>query len=120
MSNDVKKRQNMKERRKKRVRKKISGTAERPRLSLYRSAKHIYAQIIDDISGRTLLSVSSFEKEDKKTRANVECCTELGKLIAKRCQEIQVRHLVFDKNGNKYHGRVKAFADGAREGGLDF
>lgn len=119
MSIDVKRRERLKERRKKRIRKKISGTVERPRLSVFRSSRHVYAQVVDDVKGHTLVSVSSFEKGQTK-RANVECCVELGKLIAKRCQEQDIKQIVFDKNGNKYHGRIKAFADGAREGGLNF
>jgi len=119
VSVDVKKRQRLKERRKKRIRGKITGTKERPRLSLFRSARHVYAQVVDDVKGHTLVSVSSFEKGQTQ-RANKEHCAELGKLIAKRCQEADIKQIVFDKNGNKYHGRVKAFADGAREGGLDF
>ena len=107
-------------RRKARVRKKIHGTKERPRLSLFRSARHVYAQLIDDDSASTLLSVSSFEKGEKKERANVAVCHELGKLLGERSKEKGVLKVVFDKNGNRYHGRVKAFADGAREGGLIF
>lgn len=119
MGIDVKRRQRLQERRKRRIRKKIFGTQERPRLSLFRSARHVYAQVVDDVKGHTLVSVSSFEKGQVQ-RANKDHCAELGKLIAKRCQEKQIKQIVFDKNGNKYHGRVKAFADGAREGGLDF
>jgi len=119
VNNDVKKRARLKERRKKRIRKKIFGTETRPRLSVFRSSRHVYAQVIDDVKGHTLVSVSSFEKGQVQ-RANKECCTELGKLVAKRCQEIEIKQIVFDKNGNMYHGRIKAFADGAREGGLDF
>ena len=106
-------------RRKKRVRKKIYGTTERPRLSVFRSASHLYAQVIDDTTGRTLASVSSFEKGSHK-RANVGVCTELGKTLAERCTAKDINTVVFDKNGFTYHGRVKALADGAREGGLSF
>ena len=106
-------------RRKKRIRKKISGTAERPRLSIFRSASHVYAQVIDDLSGNTLAFVSSFEKGNHR-RANKEVCTELGKTLAERCKAKNVDTVVFDKNGFSYHGRVAAFADGAREGGLKF
>lgn len=119
MSIDVKRRQSLKERRKKRIRKKIFGTEERPRLSIFRSSRHVYAQVVDDIKGHTIVSVSSFEKGQTQS-ANKAGCVELGKLIAKRCQEKEIKRIVFDKNGNMYHGRVKAFADGAREGGLDF
>lgn len=109
--------------RKKRIRKKISGTAERPRLSVFRSARHVYVQVIDDVAGKTLASASTFEKgktETQSSNANVEVCAELGKLIAGRCKEKQISKIVFDKNGQQYHGRIKALADGAREGGLLF
>jgi large subunit ribosomal protein L18 len=106
-------------RRKQRVRKKISGTAVKPRLSLFRSPKHLYAQVIDDATGNTLVAVSSFEK-GKHGSANVEASGELGKILAQRCQAKQITTIVFDKNGSQYHGRVKAFADGARAGGLKF
>lgn len=109
----------LRERRKLRGRKKISGTAERPRLSVYRSDTHVYAQVIDDLSGATLASVSSFEKGNHR-RANIEVCTQLGKSLAERCKAKNINAVVFDKNGFTYHGRVKAFAEGAREGGLKF
>lgn len=115
----AKQRLELKLRRKKRIRKKIRGTSERPRLSVFKSAKHIYAQVIDDVKGHTLVSVSSFEKGAHK-RANVKACEELGRLVAERCMSSQIEKIVLDKNGNKYHGRVKAFADGARSGGLSF
>lgn len=113
------KRLELKNRRKKRVRKKISGTSERPRLSVFKSSTHIYAQVIDDVKGNTLVSVSSFEKGAHR-RANVTVCEELGKIVAERCKNNNIDKIVFDKNGNKYHGRIKAFADGARVGGLSF
>jgi large subunit ribosomal protein L18 len=109
----------LRERRKLRGRKKISGTTERPRLSVYRSDAHIYAQVIDDSKGVTLVSASSFEKGNHR-RANIPVCTELGKAIAERCKAKNIGSVVFDKNGFTYHGRVKALADGAREGGLLF
>jgi large subunit ribosomal protein L18 len=109
----------LRERRKLRGRKKISGTAERPRLSVYRSDSHVYAQVIDDLAGATLAAVSSFEKGNHR-RANIEVCTQLGKTLAERCKAKNINAVVFDKNGFTYHGRVKAFADGAREGGLQF
>ena len=115
----TKMRQKLKVKRKARVRKKVNGTAERPRLSVFRSSKHLYAQVIDDLSGNTLAFVSSFEKGQHKA-ANVDNCTELGKKIAERCKSKNIESIVFDKNGNQYHGRIKAFADGAREGGLKF
>lgn len=106
--------------RKMRIRKKISGTAERPRLSVSRSARHIYAQIIDDGAGKTLASISSFTKNEKIARANAVACHELGKKLAAAAKAQNITQVVFDKNGFAYHGRVKAVADGAREGGLQF
>lgn len=106
-------------RRKMRVRKKINGTTERPRISIFRSDSHMSAQVIDDLQGKTLVSVSSFEK-GKHQRANIAVCTALGKTLAERCKAKNISAVVFDKNGFTYHGRVKALADGAREGGLKF
>lgn len=104
-------------RRKMRIRKRVNGTEARPRLSFFRSTKHVYAQVIDDNSGRTLVSINSF---GEKLRAGVDSCTELGKKLAGLCEKANIKEVVFDKNGFTYHGRVKAFADGAREGGLKF
>jgi large subunit ribosomal protein L18 len=109
--------------RKKRIRKKIFGTTERPRLSVFRSARHMYAQIIEDTTGRTLVAASTVEKavkemprfEDKRSVANYT-----GKLLAQRAVEKGISKVVFDRNGFLYHGRVKALSTGAREGGLDF
>jgi large subunit ribosomal protein L18 len=105
-----------------RIRKKISGTSERPRLSVYKSLKHLIAQVIDDSSGRTLAYASTLSKElkgkvdgDKKAEAKA-----VGKLVAEKCKEAKVEKVVFDRNGFPYHGRVAAVADGAREGGLQF
>lgn len=109
----------LRERRKLRGRKKIEGSTQRPRLSIFRSDSHVYAQVIDDSQGVTLASVSSFEKGSHK-RANIEVCTQLGKVLAERCKAKNIGAVVFDKNGFSYHGRVKAFADGARDGGLQF
>lgn len=109
----------LRQRRKLRIRKRISGTPDRPRLSVFRSDRHIYAQVIDDQAGATLVSVSSFEK-GKHLRANIGVCGELGKTLAERCKAKNIGSVVFDKNGFSYHGRVKALADGAREGGLLF
>ncbi len=109
----------LRERRKKRIRKKVFGTQERPRLSVFRSDTHVYAQVIDDNAGKTLASVSSFEKGNKR-RANIGVCGELGKTLATRCKAKNISAVVFDKNGFTYHGRVKALADAAREGGLEF
>lgn len=106
-------------RRKMRIRKKINGTTERPRLSIYRSDRNIYAQVIDDQVGKTLVAVSSFEKGQHR-RANKTVCAELGKTLAERCKAKNISTVVFDKNGFTYHGRVEALADGAREGGLQF
>lgn len=118
MSKTAKKAQ-LRERRKLRARKKINGTNERPRLSVYRSDRHVYAQVIDDLAGHTLASVSSFEKGNHK-RANLGVCTELGKALAERCKAKNIGAVVFDRNGFAYHGRIKALAEGAREGGLSF
>ena len=100
-----------------RVRKKVAGTAERPRLVIFRSLKHITAQIVDDVAGRTLMTVSSTDlTSGKKT----EKSAEVGKRIAARAKDAGITRVVFDRAGYKYHGRVKAVADGAREGGLEF
>jgi large subunit ribosomal protein L18 len=100
-----------------RVRKKVTGTAERPRLVIFRSLKHITAQLVDDVAGRTLMTVSSTDlSEGKKT----ERSKEVGKRLASRAKDSGVTKVVFDRAGYKYHGRVKAVADGAREGGLEF
>ncbi len=100
-----------------RVRKKISGTPERPRLVVYRSLKHIYAQLVDDVAQRTLMTVSSHGVDEGK---KMEKSTEVGKRIAQRAKDAGITRVVFDRAGYKYHGRVKAVADGAREGGLEF
>jgi large subunit ribosomal protein L18 len=105
-------------RRKGRVRAKVSGTAACPRLSVFRSNRGIYAQIINDEIGRTIASVSS--KEIKLTGKKIEVSLELGKLIAQKALAKSVSRVVFDRNGYKYHGRVKALAEGARQGGLKF
>lgn len=100
-----------------RVRRKVNGTSERPRLVVYRSHKHIYAQLVDDASGRTLLTVSDQQAGDGK---KTERSTQVGKQLAARAKAAGVTRVVFDRGGYKYHGRVKAVADGAREGGLEF
>ena len=102
-----------------RVRGKISGTAERPRLSVFRSEKNIYAQIIDDVAGNTLVAASSVEK-DFGPGSNKEAARKVGKLIAERALAKGIEEVVFDRGGYIYHGRVKALAEGAREGGLKF
>ena len=103
-----------------RVRSKVSGTAERPRLSVFRSENHIYAQIIDDVAGSTLCSASSVETGFEGNGGNCEAAAKIGKLIAERAVAKGIEEVVFDRGGNIYHGRVKALADGAREGGLKF
>ena len=114
------------ERRKKRhlrVRNKVFGTAERPRLNVFRSSKNIYAQLIDDMAGHTLAAASTLDKEIKEKGVNggtVDAAREVGKLIAKRAADKGFNKVVFDRGGYIYHGRVKALAEGAREGGLDF
>lgn len=103
---------------KRRVRGKISGSAELPRLSVYKSNKEIYAQLIDDKEGKTLVSASSRALSAKGTK--VEISAEVGKAIAEKAKAAGIENVVFDRNGFVYHGRVKALADGAREGGLKF
>jgi len=100
-----------------RVRKKVTGTAERPRLVVFRSLKHISAQLVDDVARRTILTVTSSDIESGK---KTEKSTEVGKRIAARAKDAGITKVVFDRAGYKYHGRVKAVADGAREGGLEF
>ena len=105
-----------------RIRKKMQGTAERPRLNVYRSLNHIYAQVIDDLHGKTLVSASTAEgkKEDRRTGGNVASAKAIGKTIAERAKAKGVTQVVFDRGGYIYHGRVKAVADAAREAGLKF
>ena len=106
-----------------RVRKKIHGTPERPRLAVHRSSKHIYAQIIDDVNARTIVSASTLEKELRNsldTGANKQAAAEVGRLIANRAKEKGIETVVFDRGGFLYHGRVAALADAAREAGLNF
>ena len=103
-----------------RVRRKVSGTAERPRLCVYRSNANIYAQIIDDVAGNTLVQASTLDKEIKIKHANKEAAKELGTLIAKRAADKKIKTVVFDRGGYIYHGVVKELAEAAREGGLEF
>lgn len=103
-----------------RVRKNISGTAERPRLNVYRSLNHIYAQVIDDTKGITLVSASSMDKDFKGYGGNIEGAKAVGNAVAKKALEKGIKAVVFDRGGYVYHGRVAALADGAREGGLEF
>ena len=107
--------------RKARIRKKIVGTSSRPRLSVFRSAKHVYAQIIDDTAGATLVTASSIEKsvkEKSKFENKRALATHIGKLVAERALDQGIKQVVFDRNGFLYHGRVKALSEGAREAGL--
>ena len=101
------------------VRSKVSGTAEQPRLSVFRSNKNIYAQLIDDVAGRTLASASSLE-EGIEAGKPVAVCEQVGQRLAERAKDAGIDKVVFDRNGYRYHGRVKALADGARKGGLTF
>ena len=103
-----------------RVRTKISGTAERPRLCVYRSNTNLYAQIIDDVAGKTLVSASTLDKEIKTKHANKEAAKEVGALIAKKAKANKIEEVVFDRGGYIYHGVVKELAEAAREGGLKF
>jgi len=107
-------------RRHKRVRGKIAGTPERPRLNVFRSEKHIYAQLIDDVNGVTLCSASSLEKGFDGSGSNKEGAQKVGKLVAERAVKNKIEDVVFDRGGYIYHGRVKELAEAAREGGLKF
>jgi large subunit ribosomal protein L18 len=102
------------------VRKNVYGTADRPRLAVFRSNRYIYAQVIDDDSGRTVAAASSQEKKLRKKTLSVDTAAEVGKLVASRAGDAGVESVVFDRGGFPYHGRVKALADAAREGGLKF
>ena len=108
----------------KHIQKKVRGTVDRPRLTVYRSLKHLYAQIVDDAQKKTLLSVSTMSKEAreelKALKGNREIAKQVGKLVAKKALGSNIRKVVFDRNGYQYHGVVKALADGVREGGLEF
>jgi len=103
-----------------RVRKNISGTAQRPRLNVFRSLNHIYAQIIDDTKGVTLVAASSMDKDFAGNGGNIEGATAVGKKIAEKALAAGIKTVVFDRGGYVYHGRVAALAEGAREGGLEF
>jgi large subunit ribosomal protein L18 len=106
-----------------RIRQRLSGSAERPRLNVYRSLNHIYAQLIDDTSGQTVAAASTAQggkKDAKRTGGNVASAKEIGKQIAQRAQEKGIKKVVFDRGGYLYHGRIKALADAAREAGLEF
>jgi large subunit ribosomal protein L18 len=106
-----------------RVRKKVTGTPEKPRMNVFRSVNHIYVQLIDDYSRKTLAAASSIDKELKgkiKTGGNIEAAKTVGQLVARRAVDKGIKKIVFDRSGYLYHGRIKALADAAREGGLEF
>ncbi|MEZ5300637.1 MAG: 50S ribosomal protein L18 [Verrucomicrobiales bacterium] len=104
-----------------RIRKKVSGTPDRPRLAVHLSNKHVYAQVIDDLGGKTIAAVCTTEKAvDSASSVNLDIATKVGKLVAERCKEKGVDTVIFDRGGHRFHGRIKALADAAREGGLQF
>lgn len=107
-------------RRHERVRTKISGTAERPRLCVFRSNKNIAVQVIDDVAGKTLVAASTLDKEVKTKASNVEAAKEVGELVAKRAIKAGIKTVVFDRGGYIYHGKIQALAEAAREAGLEF
>jgi len=110
-------------RRKRRIRQRVNGSAERPRLSVFRSARHIYAQVIDDAAGKTLVGLSTLSKEIRDNVSGLkkrEAAEKVGEAVAARCKELDIEQVVFDRNGYRYHGRVSALAAGARKGGLKF
>jgi large subunit ribosomal protein L18 len=108
-------------RRKAHIRKRVEGSTARPRLSVYRSLNHIYAQVIDDVSGKTLAAASTLSPELKEGKGKKkEQAKEVGKLVAQKCKDAKIEAVVFDRNGFMYHGRIAAVAEGAREGGLKF
>lgn len=108
------------ERRKKRIRKKVVGTPERPRLTVYRSLKHIYAQLIDDLNGKTLIAVSSSSKGFEGPKGNLAGAKKVGNLLGEKALGQGIKNVVFDRNGYQFHGQVKALAEAAREKGLHF
>ena len=117
------KREILREARHERVRKRVMGTSARPRLNVFRSLNNIYAQIVSDENGKTLVAASTIDKEIKevvKVGGNAGAAAEVGKLIAQRAKKKKIKQVVFDRGGYQYHGRVKALADAAREGGLEF
>jgi large subunit ribosomal protein L18 len=122
MANVLKRRAGV-QRRHRRVRKKVFGTPARPRLCVYRSVKHIYAQVIDDVAGRSLLTVSTLSeplKGNLKSTSNRDAATQVGTLLAEQARKAGITAVCFDRGGRKYHGRVKALAEAARKGGLQF
>lgn len=102
------------------IRKSIYGTAERPRLTVFKSGRNLYAQVVDDDKGHTLASISTLEKDFVDLKANIASATKLGEALGSRLKDKNITKVVFDRNGYLYHGRVKALADAAREGGLNF
>ena len=120
MSDSAKQKREARLRRHRRVRKKVRGTAERPRLAVFRSNNHISVQVIDDRSGRTVAAASTTESGFEGSGGNVEAATKIGKLVAERAKAAGVSAVVFDRGGNLYHGRIAALAEAAREGGLEF
>ena len=110
-------------RRKRRIRQNMNGSADKPRLSVFRSARHMYAQVIDDVAGKTLVGVSTLTKELRENLTGLkkrEAAEKLGEEVARRCKELEIEQVVFDRNGYRYHGRISSLADGARKGGLKF
>jgi len=103
-----------------RLRQRMQGSSDRPRLNVYRSLNHIYVQVVDDATGKTLAAASTVKKGDKRGGGNVASAKELGKTIAQRAQQKGIKRVVFDRGGYLYHGRIKALADAAREAGLEF
>ncbi|MCB0413605.1 MAG: 50S ribosomal protein L18 [Bdellovibrionales bacterium] len=103
-----------------RIRRKVSGTAERPRLAVFRSSKHIYAQLIDDVAQTTLISYSTLSKGKGGSFSSMACAKEVGAELAKKALEKNIKNVVFDRSGYIYHGRIKSIAEGAREAGLNF
>ena len=121
MSSGTRHESELRERRHRRVRRKVVGTPERPRLTVFRSNRHIVAQVIDDTAGRTLAAASTVEPALRSgATGNVEAATAVGKLVAERAKAAGVERVVFDRGGSRYHGRVAALADAAREAGLEF
>ena len=120
MSSMAKKKQVARDRRHRRVRKKVEGTPDRPRLAVFRSSRHIVAQVIDDIAGVTLAAASTHEKDFEGYGGNAEAAAKVGALAAERAKAAGITKVVFDRGGNRYHGRVKALADAARDAGLEF
>ena len=120
MSSMAKKKQVARDRRHRRVRKKVQGTPDRPRLAVFRSSRHIVAQVIDDIAGVTLAAASTHEQSFEGYGGNAEAAAKIGALAADRAKAAGITKVVFDRGGNRYHGRVKALADAARDAGLEF